>query len=522
MPDRGKRPCSSITSEPELWFSSAGRESTGLQFPEDQCDCDCACSDSTLFRRDWRRFQILTEQVRTGIVQGIQLNHDLFLNHIGENSAALSARGGQVVVLNAQASRLLSYVSVPRTLENLIKQFAEWPAVKFERAVVFLLATGVLTSPQVEQTQTMQDESKTLAAWLHLTHQCNLACRYCYVTRNNHQMDISTARRAVDAVYRAALACGHTRVKLKYAGGEPTLNFGALRAAQRRAEELSVQTGIELESVILTNGTCLAESQIGTLLAHNIRIMISLDGVGLYQDVQRPLVSQDGSSFKLVSSTLDRVLARGISPHISITITNQSIRGLSDLVEFLLDRQLRFSFNFYREPDNSPESKALTLTPARSIEGLRRAFQVIERRLPGYSLLSSLADRADLRVPHLRTCGVGQNYMVVDYNGNVARCPMEAAYPVTTIEADNPLASVRADTRGIQNLVVDQKECRECVWRYHCAGGCPRLTFQRIGRYDAKSPLCQVYRTILPEVVRLEALRLLKYEEPWDFGFPPD
>jgi uncharacterized protein len=107
--------------------------------------------------------------------------------------------------------------------------------------------------------------------------------------------------------------------------------------------------------------------------------------------------------------------------------------------------------------------------------------------------------------------------MVIDCKGNISRCQMDMEHPVTTIAADDPLVLVRANTNGIQNLAVDQKECQECIWRYRCTGGCPRLTFQRTGRYDAKSPLCDVYRAILPEVVRLEALRLLKYEEPWDF-----
>jgi uncharacterized protein len=90
-------------------------------------------------------------------------------------------------------------------------------------------------------------------------------------------------------------------------------------------------------------------------------------------------------------------------------------------------------------------------------------------------------------------------------------------HPVTTIDTDDPLAFVQADTGGIQNLAVDDKPCRECVWRYRCAGGCQLLTFQHAGRYDAKSPLCESYRAILPEVIRLEALRLIRYEEPWEF-----
>jgi uncharacterized protein len=339
-------------------------------------------------------------------------------------------------------------------------------------------------------------------------------------------MDMATAQRAVDAVYRSALTHGYARVKLKYAGGEPTLNFEALRAAQERAETLSAQTGIALDTAILTNGVRLDDEHIDALVAHNIHVMVSLDGIGKYQDTQRPLVNQDGSAFEHVSHTLDSLLVRGISPHISITITKHNIEGLPGLVEYLLDGGLRFSFNFYREPDCSLSHSGLSFTPDEIIAGLQSAFRVIERRLPQYGLLSNLSDRADLRMPHLHTCGAGRNYMVIDCDGNVARCQMDMAHPVTTIDADDPLAFVRADTDGIQNLLVDQKECRECVWRYRCAGGCPRLTFQCTGRYDAKSPLCKVYRAVLPEVVRLEAMRLVRYEEPWDFDFhrvgPPE
>ncbi|MBC8275500.1 MAG: radical SAM protein, partial [Chloroflexi bacterium] len=350
-----------------------------------------------------------------------------------------------------------------------------------------------------------------------LTSRCNLSCAYCYVTQTNQRMDISTAQRAVDAVFRSALTHGYTRVKLKYAGGEPTLHFEALQAAQQRAETLSAQTGIDLDAVLLTNGVHITDVQMDTLFAHDIRVAVSLDGVGRYQDVQRPLADHSGSSFELVANTLDRLLARGISPHISITVTKQSLGGLPELVEYLLDRELRFSFNFYREPDRSPEQDTLAFTPGEMIEGLKSAFQVIEKRLPEYSLLSNLADRADLRTPHLRTCGVGQNYIIVDCTGDISKCQMDMKHPITTIDADDPLALVRADTDQVQNLVVDQKECRKCVWRYRCTGGCPRLAFQCTGRYDAKSPLCQVYQAILPEVVRMEALRLLKYKKTWDF-----
>jgi uncharacterized protein len=85
---------------------------------------------------------------------------------------------------------------------------------------------------------------------------------------------------------------------------------------------------------------------------------------------------------------------------------------------------------------------------------------------------------------------------------------------IMDIHVKDPLAMIRADETGIQNVLVDEKEgCQACQWRYWCAGGCPLETFRATGRYDLKSPNCSIYKALYPEVLRLEGLRLLKYAE---------
>ena len=510
----------SSTSGPRIWISTSS-----ARFRSGDCDCPTACPEPVTWAEHRAQVRTLLQEVTGGGIQKVSLNRDTFLSRVGEYTVSFNAAREPVVVLDNQAGQLLSFLNVPRTPEELKARFAGWTDGVLEQTVALLIAMGIL-APSGEsgekQADVAREGPKILTAWFHLTHQCNLACKYCYVARSDQRMPPYIAEKAVDAVYRSALAYGYEQVRLKYAGGEPMLNFEALLAAQRRAESLSAETGIELRTVVLTNGTLLTDDQLDTLLAHDVQVMVSLDGIGPYQDAQRPPVGRAGGSFKPVRDTLDRLLDRGISPHISVTITAQNLKGLSELVGFLLDRQLRFSLNFYREPDGSSAHRALAFTSGQIIEGLREVFRLIERRLPRYSLLPNLTDRADPSVPHLRPCGVGLNYMVIDCNGDVSKCQMDMAYPITTIDADNPLEAIRKDTARVQNLLVDQKECRECVWRYRCAGGCPRLTFQHTGRYDARSPLCEVYRAILPEAVRLEALRMIRYEEPWDFGLTRD
>jgi uncharacterized protein len=139
---------------------------------------------------------------------------------------------------------------------------------------------------------------------------------------------------------------------------------------------------------------------------------------------------------------------------------------------------------------------------------MMKLFKAIENNMPRHSLLSCLADKADLAFEHSYTCSVGMNYLVIDHMGQVSKCQMEIRKPVTTIDVSDPLALVRADKKGVQNIPVEQKSgCRECEWQNWCAGGCPVETYRATGRYDVKSPNCNIYKAIFPEILRLENKR---------------
>jgi len=91
---------------------------------------------------------------------------------------------------------------------------------------------------------------------------------------------------------------------------------------------------------------------------------------------------------------------------------------------------------------------------------------------------------------------------------------MQIHKSVTNVHVVDLLALIRADRLGIQNLPVMEKEgCKTCEWKHWCAGGCPLETHRVTGRYDVKSPNCNIYKVLFPEALRLEGLRLLKYQD---------
>jgi uncharacterized protein len=228
-------------------------------------------------------------------------------------------------------------------------------------------------------------------------------------------------------------------------------------------------------------------------------------------DAQRIFANGRGS-FLAVTRTIERALEIGLRPDISVTVSGQTAAGLAQLIDWLLDHDLSFNLTFSRENDCAAPHAALKLDEAQIVDGMLAAFQAIEARLPQRSLLGSLIDRANLAAPHSRTCGVGENYLVIDQHGRVAKCQMEIERPITTVEVADPLGLIRADTIGVRNLPVQEKQgCRDCEWRLWCAGGCAVATFRATGRYDVQSPNCGIYTALYPAAVRLEGLRVLKY-----------
>jgi uncharacterized protein len=417
---------------------------------------------------------------------------------------------GGAVVVNEPAYRIFRSFDQPAAVVDVRATLPEIDA-DMEEVMARLHRAGLIRRPGVSAVPSFE-EPGMLTAWLHVSNACNLACPYCYVHKSSEAMDERTGLAAVDAVLESAQAHGFRVVRLKYAGGEASLNKKLVLRLNTYAKAGAAERGLALEASLLSNGVALPTAFVDALKDEGVGIMISLDGVGRDHDSQRPTVGGK-PSFHFVERTISRLLAQGHPPHLSITITSRNAAGTADAVRFALDRGLTFSLNFFRDNDCvSAVRDDLQYTDRQMIDGLLAAFTVIEENMPPWSVLGSVLDRGQLLEPRQQPCGVGRDYVVIDQAGKVAKCHMEIERTLGDVFHDDPLQLVRDDTRTTLNLLVDEKEgCRECSWRYWCSGGCPVATFRATGRYDIKSPNCAIYKAIYPAALRLEGLRILKY-----------
>lgn len=369
-----------------------------------------------------------------------------------------------------------------------------------------ILAQQNLILPQDVPIQTPRPIPETLTVWMHVTNACNLDCPYCYVRKSSESMNETIGLNSVEKIFSTALKQKFKGVKLKYAGGEAILYFRLIKRLSERAHELSKESNLELQQVILSNGTRIRGEEVAWMLENGVKLMISLDGIEQTHDRMRPYRNGKGS-FQTVSQTIDKILLpAGLVPMITITVTRENAGGIADATRWALDRDLPVSLNFYRHKPGSREDLAAEETAL--IEGMLAAYQVFEEILPTRPFLNGLLDRAQVG-SHVHACGVGSSYLVINHRGALSQCQMLLEDPISHIPTSDLLLQVQ--NGPIQNLSVEQKEiCNQCIYRYRCAGGCPLETYRASGRWDAPSPNFRIYQTLFPYALRLEGLRLLK------------
>src|SRR5690606_38201310 len=112
----------------------------------------------------------------------------------------------------------------------------------------------------------------------------------------------------------------------------------------RRAQALAARDGLALRAVLLSNGVALDDDALLSLRDAGIRLALSLDGLGAVHDAQR-----GPGSFQQVADTIERAMALGLRPHLSVTVTAANVGALGDVAAFALERELPFNLNFYRE-----------------------------------------------------------------------------------------------------------------------------------------------------------------------------
>jgi uncharacterized protein len=161
------------------------------------------------------------------------------------------------------------------------------------------------------------------------TEGCNLACAYCFEKNmiGYKKMPKSIAKAAVDLLFDYALE--ERNLEITHFGGEPTLNFPAIKYVTEYAEEKADQTGKKISFNTTSNGVLLTDEMVDYFVNHRIRVLLSIDGLKESHDRYRKDRFGNGT-FTKVKKGFDILKEKQIWVGTKMTVMPENVPNLFD------------------------------------------------------------------------------------------------------------------------------------------------------------------------------------------------
>jgi len=322
---------------------------------------------------------------------------------------------------------------------------------------------------------------------LHITNSCNLACRYCYVHRQQpKRMTTDTARTAVD---RAAQGGGD--VGISFFGGEPLLEKQLIRDTVAYGRAVEAGTGCRFHFKITTNGTLLDDAFLRWCGENHVMVALSIDGTAAAHDAHRRTADGEGS-YAAVEEAAKRLLKYQPYACAMMVVNPDTVQHYADGVQKLHD----LGFQYYICSLNYEPGAGWTDA---HMEELERQFS----RLADMYVRWTLEERKFYFSPfevkmrsHIdgegycrERCQLGIRQLSVDTDGSL--------YPCVQFAGEEPyrLGDVFSGVDGTLRRALYEKSestsgvCEGCALKARCNHHCGCLNKQATGSISGVSPV---------------------------------
>jgi len=373
-----------------------------------------------------------------------------------------------------------------RTRDELVARCApKYPPDEAAEAIAEierLVAEGALFSEDLLRgSWELPGDEIVKALCLHLAHDCNLSCRYCFGAQGSFAgprslMPAEVGRRAIDFLLAS---CGPRRhVEIDFFGGEPLLNFSVLRELVAYGRDRAARLGKEIKFTVTTNAVLLTKKTGDYLAENQISVILSLDGRRPVHDRMRVFPGGDGS-YDLVVNNISRFLEAHpeVDYYLRGTFTRANLDFAGDVLHLA---DLGFDKISVEPVVASPEeSYALREEdlPLVFAEYERLAAELVSRARRGreidfYHFNIDLAGGPCLP-KRLSGCGAGGEYLAVTPQGDLYPCHQFVGRPDYWL-GDVARGVVRSDLRAMfrRAHIYNKEGCSECWARFYCSGGC--------------------------------------------------
>lgn len=330
---------------------------------------------------------------------------------------------------------------------------------------------------------------------LHLTSNCNLDCRYCYVNKSAcTDMDFETAKKSIDM----ALGYSKKHIGVSFFGGEPLVKKDLIQTVIEYTKHLERKHQKSFSFNMTTNGILLDEQFIKYSVKENIFISLSMDGTKTAHDYNR-IDHKGNGTYDILIGNVKALL--DLCPYTPVmqTVCINNLDLFYDSVLHLFD--LGFVTIITSVNLSDPWTDKGLLRLKKQYEKLARLyFQKTDNGDKFY--FSPFDTKINSYVDNKRSfeyCDLGLSQVSISPEGLIYPCVQfvgDKDYIIGNVDKGLDLQK-RDEIYKISN--ESQKQCNECAVKNRCLSRCSCLIKQTTGSLGSISPiLCSHERMLIP------------------------
>ena len=151
-------------------------------------------------------------------------NEDVYLLYNPVGYGGIVAVGQEIVDL-IQAFDGATDISTAIAKSRLVGE----DVVKANKFIQYLIQNDFLIAKEYIQKSKKHEWTPELTCWLHITNDCNLRCKYCYIHKTHSNMPNCIIYQSIDKMLESCKKHHYANLSLMLVGGEPLMRFDIIK-----------------------------------------------------------------------------------------------------------------------------------------------------------------------------------------------------------------------------------------------------------------------------------------------------
>lgn len=417
-----------------------------------------------------------------------------------------------VAVLAKTIPELSEPMPLPEEAKREVREAlkAQYPSEDIEDAlsdIQELIDAEELFTKDVYQNYVMDfKKRKTVvkALCLHIAHDCNLACQYCFAEEGEYHgrralMSFETGKKALD--FLIANSGNRQNLEVDFFGGEPLMNWEVVKQLVEYGRSQEEEHHKKFRFTLTTNGVLLNDEIMEFCNREMSNVVLSLDGRKEVNDRMRPFCKGAGSYDLIVPKFQKFAESRNqTNYYVRGTFTRNNLDFSEDVLHFADLGFKQMSIEPVVSDPKEPYAIRKEDLPQILSEYDKLAVEYINRKKEGrgFNFFHFMIDlqQGPCVAKRLSGCGSGTEYLAVTPWGDLYPCHQfvgQEGVLLGNVEEGITNTKVR-DEFKLCNVYAKEK-CRDCFARFYCSGGCAANSYHFHGSItDAYDIGCEMQK----------------------------